>query len=71
MAKNYNLGNKADMRRFERDLKIKAGNIMQEKASSMAYTFPCPHCKVPVSKMPGKSICPFCKGEIKLGLDFK
>lgn len=69
MSKNYNLGSKSDMRRFQRDLEK---SIKSETISSLhkqKYDVTCPHCGHSVKIPTGKSLCPFCHKEIDLTLD--
>lgn len=40
-----------------------------EAASKKLYAHECPHCHRMLNIPVGKSICPFCRGEIELSLN--
>ena len=69
MGKNYNLGNKSDMRRFERDLSKSVQNMAVNAVHSRAITVACPHCKRKFSAHSGTNTCPFCRQPVNLQLD--
>lgn len=73
MSKKYNLGNKSDMRRFERDLNKSVQNMTINALRSQAITIECPYCKRSFSACSGSNTCPYCRRsvDLKLNIDFK
>lgn len=67
--KNYNLKNKSDMRRLQRDLEAKAKNIAENAARSRSYGVECPHCHQSVSISPESPVCPKCRKLIRVKLN--
>lgn len=69
MSKEYNLGSKSDMRRFERDLNKSVQNVAVNALQSRAITVTCPRCKRKFSAHSGTNTCPFCRQTVDLQLD--
>lgn len=70
MGKTYDLNNKSDMRKFEKDLT----NTMKEKVSQAAFgktlQLKCPNCGYIFSASIGHNVCPMCKKSIDLNPNF-
>ena len=75
MPKKYNLGSKADMRRFERDFERQATKVMKNQVARFARTAPieiqCPSCERSITARSGISTCPHCKCSIDLNLNIE
>lgn len=69
MSKSYDLGNKSDMRRFERDLKKSVMNMAREKVAREGIEVDCPHCHAKINVQSGPNVCPVCGGQINVELD--
>lgn len=67
--KKYNLSNKSDMRRLQRDLEAKAKDIAENAARSRSYDVECPHCHRSVSISPESPVCPECRKLIRVQLN--
>lgn len=67
--KKYNLGNKSDLRRLQKDIEAKAKGIAENAARSKAYTVECPHCHRSVTISPESPICPECRKLIRVQLN--
>lgn len=70
MGKTYNIGKNSDMNRFARDLEKEVIGQAKQAAQRQMYNINCPHCGEEVNVPTGKSLCPKCKGEIDLTLNF-
>lgn len=66
----YRAGNKADMKRFEKDLKNTIMEKARHAALSKKYEIVCPFCHQAIAISAGKHLCPKCHQEINLKLDF-
>lgn len=69
MSKNYNLGNKSDMSRLERDLNKSVQNMAVNALQSKTISVACPRCKRNFSAHSGTNTCPFCRRPVNLKLD--
>lgn len=69
MSKNYNLGNKSDLRRFKKDLNKTVQNMAVNALQSRSITVTCPHCKKKFPAHSGANTCPFCRRSVNLQLD--
>lgn len=70
MAKKFNLSSKSDMRKLEKSLMNDAKSMARKKAESMTFDVNCPHCSKPFKAHKGSNICPFCKNEVDMNLEF-
>lgn len=69
MNKSYNIGNAADMNRFQKDMQKTLMNKVNQGMSSKVIETACPHCKTQIAIVPGQSVCPNCQRLVKLTLD--
>lgn len=66
MAKTYDLGNKADMRRFERDFEKAALDVAKAKIQKEGFDYECPFCERTITVKLGKNECPYCENVINI-----
>lgn len=69
MPKKYNIGKKSDMRKFERDIKKKAYDIVDDSVKKMEIDIKCPHCGRNIKAKSGNNVCPHCKSNVELNIN--
>lgn len=66
MSKTYDLSNKSDMKKFEKDLDAKVLDIATESIKNgTEIEYECPNCHKQISIHVGKNVCPYCNLEIE------
>lgn len=71
MKNTYKLNSKSDMQQFAKDLEQKVKQTAIKEAMGRMYDVTCPTCGAYVKVPTGKSVCPKCREEIDLQLNFK
>jgi len=62
------ISNSSDMKKFDKNIKDKMLNIVQNNLENREYGINCPNCSEQISVLSGKNTCPFCRKEINVNL---